>query len=112
MTHDELMQKHHKILNTTGGLEVSLGWYTLIDALCDDLQALTDNFYHQQVEAIQVKSKFGGLRFYTKGHSDSQEVRINNAERDSYQTCEMCGKPGKQHSTRGWVRTVCDAHSE
>jgi hypothetical protein len=62
-----------------------------------------------QVEATQVKEKFGTLRFYTN-HSD--EV-INNliglAENMSAVTCEICGSPGKLN-TEGWLNVTCDLH--
>ena len=46
------------------GIEAGDGWYDLIDQLCAQLQFNTDKNRYPQVEATQVKSKFGGLRFY------------------------------------------------
>jgi len=58
-----------------------------------------------QVE--QIKEKFGGLRFYTKGYG-SKEIRniICEAENKSYTICESCGRPGKLNKKDWWV-TVC-----
>ena len=82
------------------------GWYDLIDNLSEKLEA-----YGGKVEAVQVKEKFGGLRFYLGAidseYADEIYKHVEEAERLSYKTCEQCGKPG---STKGggWVRTLCD----
>ncbi len=60
--------------------------------------------------AVQVKEKFGGLRFYVKGPTtQEQEGAIRFAELMSVNTCEVCGSRGKLR--RGnWVRTLCNEH--
>lgn len=58
-------------------------------------------------EVMQVKEKFGGLRFYTDYSNDYLNGMIHMAECISYKTCEQCGKPGKPRSG-GWVLTLCD----
>jgi len=60
-----------------------------------------------QVEAVQVKEKFGTLRFYVNDYTDAIENYINFAESMSACTCEECGKPGKQ-TTKGWTITLCE----
>lgn len=64
-----------------------------------------------QVVAVQVKEKFGGLRFYYNGGDDQIQGMVRMAESMSVVTCETCGAPG---STRGggWIRTLCDFHEE
>jgi len=32
--------------------------------------------------------------------------RINEAESESYKTCETCGEPGKARGG-GWIKTIC-----
>ena len=61
--------------------------------------------------AVQVKEKFGGLRFYVQAATDKQWSYINFAESMSYRTCEDCGAPGKTY-TDGWHTTLCDIHAE
>lgn len=62
-----------------------------------------------QVVAIQVKEKFGGLRFYYNGGDDYIRGLVSMAESMSYVTCETCGNPGK--STKGgWIQTLCKEH--
>ena len=47
------------------GFQCGDGWYDLIDTLCSCIQRRVDYKGGNQVEATQVKTKFGGLRFYT-----------------------------------------------
>lgn len=66
-----------------------------------------------QLEAVQVKEKYGGLRFYLNGYPVQPEIDskvtayINFAESISCITCEYCGAPGKQHGNH-WIVTLCD----
>jgi hypothetical protein len=61
--------------------------------------------------AVQVKEKFGGLRFYVQAATDKHYNYISFAESMSYRTCEECGAPGKTY-TDGWHQTLCDIHAE
>lgn len=60
---------------------------------------------------MQVKEKFGGLRFYVNGAIDKHWDYIHFAESMSYRICEECGSPGKTY-TNGWHRTLCDIHAD
>ena len=61
-----------------------------------------------QVEAAQVKEKFGTLRFYTQGHYDAViGALVAFAERMTECTCEQCGNPG-DYQTGGWCRVICE----
>jgi hypothetical protein len=101
-----------------GYLEVSDGWYDLIDSLCETIQCHADNarYRHEksgetwfEPHATQVKEKWGGLRFYVGGSDDFIMGAITQAEAMSFKICEVCGKPGvKRHSA--WVRTLCTDH--
>ena len=113
MNSEELVDKYPKILGEPGGYPgVNPGWLPLIDSLCEWLQSGTDHNHQPQVVAVQVKEKFGELRFYTEGASESQEAAISFAEHLSSQICEVCGAAGKLRAERGWLRTLCDEHSE
>lgn len=59
-----------------------------------------------QVEAVQVKEKFGGLRFYIAGGNEKIDDLISFAESMSECTCEQCGRPGEQNKG-GWISTLC-----
>jgi hypothetical protein len=59
-------------------------------------------------EVIQVKEKFGTLRFYINEGTDDIHRRIAKAEIESATICEATGKPGKLRTDIGWHRTLCD----
>lgn len=65
----------------------------------------------EQVVAIQVKEKFGGLCFYFHGGDEYIRGVVDMAEAMSYVTCEVCGSVGKIRRG-GWYRTLCDEHAE
>jgi hypothetical protein len=97
------------------GFEVSDGWEPLIRECAAKLEAINDKIENPDhyVVAMQVKSKFGGLRFYTGSYpmeySEEVEAAIRQAENKSEKTCESCGKPGKPRGN-GWIRTSCEEH--
>lgn len=64
-----------------------------------------------QVVAVQVKEKFGTLRFYIDGGDETIFGLIRMAESLSAVTCERCGNKAK---TRGgsWLLTLCDEHAK
>lgn len=56
---------------------------------------------------LQVKEKYGGLRFYIGAAPMWIHEFIHEMEELSYLICEECGAPGKLR-TSGWYRTLCD----
>ena len=60
---------------------------------------------------VQVKEKFGSLRFYINGGTEEHYNYIRFAEHLSARTCETCGAPGKMRG-QGWYYTACDEHTE
>lgn len=106
------------------GFEHDDGWYDIIDTLCntiqhhldwkresDEFKSLSDEEWDEshQAVAVQVKEKWGGLRFYVNSSDDYIDGAIALAESLSLRTCEQCGAPGKPRGG-GWVRTLCDSH--
>jgi hypothetical protein len=63
----------------------------------------------EQVVAIQVKEKFGTLRFYFGGGDAYIDGIVSMAESMSGRTCEQCGAPGTSTSG-GWIRVLCEEH--
>jgi hypothetical protein len=82
---------------------VDKGWYTIIKKLIEDLIELG---WDKKIQ--QVKEKFGGLRFYINSGSEEIFNRIRIAEKESYETCEITGKPGSLRRDISWIRTLCD----
>jgi hypothetical protein len=62
-----------------------------------------------QVVALQVKEKFGILRFYYQGGDDYVRGLVRMAENMSAVTCEQCGSTDDTvHQTKtNWIRTRC-----
>lgn len=97
------------------GFECGDGWYTVIDALCESLQRRD-----VELTVVQVKEKFGGLRFYHDGIKAEAERdsymalgAIYNAQDMSKRVCEQCGNPAELRRDGGWLRARCDeCHSE
>ena len=85
------------------GFEVGDGWFDIIYGLSSELY-LSDPL----AMAMQVKEKFGGLRFYVDGLLTNRgDDAIIQAERLSFSTCEVCSNHGSLHNLHGWVRTLC-----
>lgn len=56
---------------------------------------------------IQVKEKFGALRFYYDGGDREFAGAVSLAEMMSAVICEDCGKPGTKRNIRNWLCTLC-----
>jgi len=63
--------------------------------------------------ALQVKEKYGGLRFYVQSATDEQHQTIAIVESISYSVCEQCGTTKDVHVfNMGWMRTLCVEHGK
>lgn len=87
------------------------GWQQIVESVCIQLSNAPG---FENVKCVQVKEKFGGLRFYIE--SDSGEHRdiyfeiIDKAEFESFQTCECCGSKQNVGRTRnGYIETTCES---
>lgn len=96
------------------GFECGDGWYDLIDHLCEYIQRMINanikGSNWTQFVAVQVKEKFGRLRFYGSGGPPDSDMifgAIEFAEFLSGKICEQCGKEGKLRG-KGWIFTMCD----
>ena len=97
-----------------GGFAVGKGWYPIIERLSSSIQQHIewknkDSEVCPQVVVMQVKEKFGGLRFYYEGGDEYVHGLVSMAESWAGIACEDCGGIGKRRSG-GWVRTLCDVH--
>lgn len=85
---------------------VGPGWQPIIDTLEERLGQIAPGY-----KVVQIKEKFGGLRYYValpQGSDwEAAQRAISEAEGLSLSTCEDCGAPGEQKGP-GWIRTVCD----
>ena len=60
---------------------------------------------------MQVKEKFGTLRFYTRTANEEQRGMIWMAEAISARICEECGNRGQRLVLGGWHLTRCRDHT-
>lgn len=96
------------------GFECGDGWYDILWRLSAKLEKMILEMPEDEREgfsAIQVKEKYGTLRFYMTCSTDKMEEAIREAERESARTCETCGDPGHLFYL-GWCSTRCPRHIE
>lgn len=104
-TYPNLYRQHNLPIDQTcmcWGFECGDGWFGIINDLSKKIVEIAPD-----VEAVQVKEKFGGLRFYINGGTDEVYALINKAEDLSYKTCEYCGSTENVTQTRGWIVSLC-----
>jgi len=95
------------------GFECGDGWAELLVELSQKIQEhlnTQDPEVAKEIVALQVKEKYGTLRFYISAYDETIESFIRDAEKKSAVTCEQCGKSG---SVRGdfWYYAACDEHT-
>lgn len=138
-TYPELFRDRHGNPVKTAmcwGFDVGDGWYSLIESICEYLMAdvnrlkdrIESGLYKDEViekyklelaEAeknipivVQVKEKFGGLRFYVVGDTEEQSDYIHFAENFSYRICETCGTTCDVMTYNcGWIKSLCPTHA-
>jgi hypothetical protein len=95
------------------GFQHGDGWFNLVWRLCEQLEPLEAAIEAETgyaFEVLQVKEKFGGLRFRANYSNDSISTLIEMTEVESFKTCEFCGQPGKRREG-SWIETLCDDHA-
>lgn len=88
------------------GFECGDGWFDLLKKLSERLEEIS-TLKGLDIQAVQVKEKYGTLRFYIEGGDDEANKAIDEAEKESEHTCEQCGKEGRATERWGWYRTLC-----
>ncbi len=110
------------------GIECDDGWFVIINTLCDKIVNLVESHNANidfEIEktgsssdvrmsfpsVVQVKEKFGSLRFYVDGGTETIYELIGLAENMSGYICEKCGNSGSLQGN-GWLKTLCDSHAK
>lgn len=93
---------------------VGPGWQKLVEFTHHYLNLIDPGY-----KVLQIKEKFGGLRYYVElsQELDEQDVAICNnlvslAEEISFRICEDCGGKGNVQSMDGWLKTFCVQDAE
>lgn len=108
MDWDEIRAQCPKLYRNGMVFECGLGWADIIRDLSVKIEKILDeNPDLFEVYAIQVKEKYGTLRFYMQSETDEIIDLIFEAEALSTQTCESCGRPAKMRGRR-WMEVRCD----
>ena len=104
-----------KIFTRKRNFECGNGWFDLIYKLCLDLEAectrlgKTDD---EWIEAVQVKQKFGQLRFYycVSGDDGNLNELTLLAMDKSAEICETCGLKGEMRDDDDddYYQVCCD----
>lgn len=92
------------------------GWLKAFgEQMCEDIyQCLLKANYVNDFRVLQIKEKFGELRFYHNGvPSEIYEELADIIDRycvKSFQTCIICGVPADGY-TMGWISPYCNEHA-
>jgi hypothetical protein len=95
------------------GFEHGDGWNKILRELSERLMVEVSKMPPEDQEAfeiLQVKEKFGTLRIATTFGTEEIWRLIDEAQKKSAKTCEVCGLPGKIRRG-GWISTLCLWHA-
>jgi hypothetical protein len=124
-TLDKLIE-HYPIvfnhLNKTGYHNLPAGWYKIMNRLCSELSVILEEALEVNPETpeeplfsvLQVKEKFGGLRFYYMMNTKDDELyrkiqtAVDTAEDTSYSTCQITGNIGVLCKDGSHYMTLCE----
>jgi hypothetical protein len=90
-------------------IDVDEGWYQIVVDCSKEIDTIYPHY-----KILQIKQKFGGLRFYLDIHGDATNEQRNQIyevirkyEKLAEKTCEATGLPGvPMKSPYGWVKTL------
>lgn len=110
---NQLITQYPKVFSQLKHLECSDGWFNLINSLCGLIEFYLKQLpveMQDQIHAVQIKQKYGGLRAYFNHTTPYLDGAIALAEDISNNMCEVCGNYGGHKSFNGWIITLCDKH--
>ena len=93
--------------------EIPDGWYKAFGKeMIEELNYLLEKYnFVDKYMIVQIKEKFGELRWYDNGvpleMAEEYNEWLKKYEWLSYKTCINCGKPAT-HMTKGWINPLCD----
>ena len=101
-------------------IEANNGWFDLINDLCNEINTIyITNDREVDMIPLQIKEKYGLLRFYYTYQDRSKEMNavhtkidelVRRYEKYSAHICEVCGNEGELANVNGWIKVLCDKH--
>ncbi len=97
-------------------IECAEGWFFLIEKMSivieRNLERL-DPLIAEHIYVVQIKEKFGGLRFYMNQSTPLIDGVIDLADMLSLSMCEHCGSiEATRRNIGGYIVTLCETHYE
>ena len=91
------------------GIECGEGWKKLYQPIIDYIEEYNkDKEEDDKIEIYQIKEKLGTLSCYVSKKTCELRKMIEDAEAQSYHTCEICGKHiNKQIVEHHWIYPMC-----
>ena len=110
MKAEDIIEKYKESFELCTDFSVPTPWLPIVDKLTGIIVCRRKRLGIEPLQIIQIKSKFGGLRYYCISTDDIEDKWIQKAEKICKNTCEICGTKTKveQHQIRSWVWTLCD----
>ena len=88
------------------------GWRKAFgESICREIkEELIKHKYLNRYRILQIKEKYGELRWYDNGTPVKSKVHdiINKYTELSRNTCILCGRPAKIINNNGWYEPICD----
>jgi hypothetical protein len=90
------------------------GWAPLLRRLLQSINGCLSDAQAKKFTVVQVKEKFGALRFYFDAPARIRpqlNELVNKASKESETTCLRCGSPAVLVTDNGgWVSVLCEQH--
>jgi hypothetical protein len=88
---DEIVAKCPKLYQRGMDFECGDGWQKIVRHLSFQIEKVLEKTDRTDMFAVQVKEKYGRLRFYMSQETREIQELISDTEALSTQTCELCG---------------------
>jgi hypothetical protein len=117
------------------GIAISRGWFPMVEKLCADIDQLLGDDKHG-FNWAQIKQKYGSIRLYwefdprgkaAKGGEpllsrpktpnrlrplqEAIDKLVQEVETLTETCCMVCGSPGREHSSGGYILVLCPKHA-
>jgi len=120
-TKQQIIESHPrfcKLLNSPDEICTYDGWNSILFAAASSIEEAIEyrmdlpEEEKSKLYAVQIKSKFGGLRIYTNFTYPYINGIILMAGKMSIHTCEICGNEAQIREINRWYWTLCTHHYE